>query len=211
MRIFIAIPCMESVNTLFFQSILSLSFGDLGPPKYGISRSSLIYDARNSLAQTALDAGADRIMWLDSDMVFNPDIVTRLSSDLDEGRDFVSGLCFKRQNPIIPVCYKATGYTQDGDKFTPFAEHYSDYPKDDIFEVAGAGLAACMVSAQLLRDIYETYGAPFSPVPGFGEDLSFCRRCEEMGVKMYVDSRVKVGHVANTIVTEESYLNGLVL
>ena len=57
MKIFIAIPCMDSVNTLFFQSVLSLNMESLGSPKYGVSRSSLIYDARNALAQTAIDAG----------------------------------------------------------------------------------------------------------------------------------------------------------
>ena len=209
-RIFVAIPCMETVNTEFFQSILGLKFGDLGAPRYGVSRSSLVYDARNSLAKVALDAGAERIMWLDSDMTFEPDVIQRLSADLDEGRDFVTGLCFKRKSPVLPVIYKETGYTQseDLDKVTPFATIYEDYPKDSIFEVAGAGFACTMISADLMREVYDVYGAPFAPQPGFGEDLSLCRRLEEMGVKMYCDSRIKVGHVASTIVDEAFYLDG---
>lgn len=211
MKIFVAIPCMESVNTLFFQSVLSLQFGEIGPPKYGISRSSLIYDARNALAQTAIQSGADRILWLDSDMTFEPDILLRLSADMDQGRNFVTALYFKRKNPIGPVIYKETGYTEDGDRATPFATEYADYPKDSIFEIAGAGFGACMISTKLVEAVYKEYGAPFAPVPGFGEDLSFCRKCEEMNIKMYCDSRIKAGHVANTIITEESYLNGVKL
>lgn len=211
MKIFVAIPCMDFVNTHFFQSILSINMGNLGIPQYGISRSSLIYDARNMLTETALKSGADRIMWLDSDMTFEPDIIQRLSSDMDEGRDFVSGLYFKRKNPIGPVVYKDTGYIQDGNKLTPYAHGYDDYPKDTIFECAGVGFGAVMIKAELVRDVYETFGAPFAPQPGFGEDLSFCRRLEELGVKMWCDSRVKLGHVASTIVTEESFLNGITL
>ena len=212
MKIFIAIPCMETVNTMFFQSILSLNMGDLGPPKYGVSRSSLVYDARNALCKTAIDAGADRVMWLDSDMIFDSDIVQRLSSDMDEGREFVSGLYFTRKNPIKPVVYIETGYNDDGNgKVTPYAHEFRDYPKDSVFECAGVGFGACMVTTDLLKAVYDQYGAPFAPMPGFGEDLSFCRRVEEMGVKMYCDSRVKCGHVASLVITEDGYLNGLTL
>ena len=211
MKIFIAIPCMESVNTSFLQSLLGLNMGDLGYPKYGISKSSLIYDARNMLAETALKSGADRIMWFDSDMTFEPEIIQKLSADLDEGRDFVSGLYFKRKNPIGPVVYKETGYLQDGDKVTPYAHCYEDYPDSQLFECAGVGFGAVMMNAQLIRDVYDAFGAPFAPQPGFGEDLSFCRRCTELGVKIWCDSRVKLGHVASTIITEESYKNGVTL
>ena len=211
MKIFIAIPCMDSVNTLFFQSVLSLNMESLGSPKYGVSRSSLIYDARNALAQTAIEAGAERIMWLDSDMVFEPDVIQRLSADMDEGREFVSGIYFKRKNPVAPVVYKKTGYIENGNKLTPYAVEYADYPKDEIFDVAGVGFGCCMMAVDLLKQVYEKYGAPFAPSPGFGEDLSLCRRLEEMGVKMWCDSRVKAGHVASTIVTEDSYIRGITL
>lgn len=208
MKIFIAIPCMETVNTEFFQCMLNLKSGS-EPVKYGISRSSLIYDARNALAQTAIEAGAERVLWLDSDMIFQPDILQRLSADMDEGREIVSALYFTRKNPIGPVVYKETGYSGEEDgKLIPFAEKYVDYPRDDIFTCAGFGFGACMVSVDLIREVFDKHGAPFAPSPGFGEDLAFCRRVEEMGVPMYCDSRIKCGHVAHTIVTEESYLNG---
>ncbi len=209
MKIFIAIPCMETINTMFFQSILGLNMGDLGAPRYGVSRSSLVYDARNALARTAIDSGADRVLWLDSDMIFEPDIVRRLSADMDEGREFVSGLYFTRKNPIKPVLYAETGYSGEEDgKLIPFAHPMMDYPKDTIFECAAVGFGACMVTTDLIKRVFDQYGAPFAPIAGFGEDLSFCRRVEELGVKMYCDSRVKCGHVAQSIITEESYLSG---
>ena len=212
MKLFIAIPCMETINTMFFQSILNLNMGDLGAPRYGVSRSSLVYDARNALAKTAIDSGADRVLWLDSDMIFEPDIGQRLSTDLDEGREFVSGLYFTRKNPIKPVLYEETGYSGEEDgKLIPFAREMMDYPKDTLFECAAVGFGACMVTVDLIQRVFDEYGAPFAPIAGFGEDLSFCRRVEELGVKMYCDSRVKCGHVANTIVTEESYFGNVQL
>ena len=212
MRTLIAIPCMDTVHTLFLQSILGLSL-DSGEVRYGTSCSSLIYNARNSLAKMAVDEEYDRVLWLDSDMVFDSDLLNRLSADLDAGPVFVSGLYFGRKNPINPVIYKETGYdsSEDGSRLIPFAKSYDDYPHDDLFEIKGAGFGAVMMSTDLIRQVYAKYGAPFAPMPGFGEDLSFCRRCEELGVTMYCDSRIKLGHVAYSVVTEDRYMAGAVL
>ena len=46
---------------------------------------------------------------------------------------------------------------------------------------------------------------PFSPIVGFGEDLSACMKLKKLGYKLWCDSNIKVGHVARTVVTEDSY------
>lgn len=209
MRTMIAVPCMDMVHTAFVEALLKLQ--PVGEIEFGITCSSLIYDARNVLAKKAIDAGCERILWLDSDMVFAPSLIRQLSADLDDGREFVTGLCFSRKNPIGPTIYKETGYTKDGRELNPFATKYLDYPKDQIFEVAACGLAACMMTTKLIQRIYAEYGAPFSPQPGFGEDLSFCIKCEQSGIPVYCDSRIKVGHVGNIIINEELYEQGVKL
>lgn len=209
MKTFIAMPCMDMVHTAFMDALLHLL--PTGEVEFGITCSSLIFNARNLLAKRALDSGCDRILWLDSDMVFTPTLLIDLSADLDEGREFVSGLAFKRKNPIEPTIYKETGYTQNGRELIPFAEPFKDYPRNDIFQVKAVGLAACLMTTDLVMRVYDKYGAPFAPQPGFGEDLSFCIRCEEMGVPIWCDSRVKVGHIAQTVVTENFYDKGVIL
>ena len=37
---------------------------------------------------------------------------------------------------------------------------------------------------------------------GFGEDLSFCIRAQELGRKIYCDSRIKMGHVGLRVFEE---------
>lgn len=209
MKTLIAMPCMDMVHTAFMESLLKLQ--PAGDVDFGITCSSLIYDARNMLTKKAIDTGCDRILWLDSDMVFHPTLLKKLSSDLDEGREFVTALCFSRKNPVGPTIYKEMGYTQNGRELTPFAKKYKDYPKNEIFEVSGCGLAAAMMTVHLVKQIYAEHGAPFSPQPGFGEDLSFCIKCEQSGIPVYCDSRIKVGHVGQTIVTEETFEKGVVL
>ena len=67
-RYMIAIPCMEMMHTAFVSSLVNMR--RVGANKVTFLSNSLIYDARNMLAAEALDTGADRILWLDSDMVF---------------------------------------------------------------------------------------------------------------------------------------------
>lgn len=204
MRVLIAVPAMESVATEFYQSCLGLRHD--GTAVWTVTRSSLIYTARNALAEKAINDGFDRVLWLDSDMVFGPDLLERFSADMDEGRDFVCGLYFKRKKPYVPVIYKDLMVQQAENGFVrPLANIYEDYPRDSVFEVAGAGFGAVMTSVDLLRRCHSEFGQPFTPVVGFGEDLSFCVRVQKLGVPMYCDSRIKVGHIGSVVITEEIY------
>lgn len=204
MSTYVAIPCMDQVPTEFMKNLLALK-----PQRgtaYGITVATLIYDARNILAKAVFETECDRVMWFDSDMIFDTDIMDRLSADIDEGRDFVTALYFTRKNPIKPVIFKNSGYKvlPDGMKES-YAGFYDDYPRDDIFEIDSAGFGACMMTKKLLEEVYSNYGAPFAPMPGFGEDISFCKRCKDMGAKLYCDSKIRAGHIANMVVTQDTY------
>ena len=212
MKTMIAIPCLDNVPSLFMEKLLSLR---RAPDTLIVTaRSSLVYDARNLLCQMAVDRCLDRILWIDSDMVFDADLMERLSADLDAGCRIVSALCFTRKNPIKPVIYSETGFREcdDGsDKVTTYSTCIEDYPKDQLFEVKGIGFAATMMDVTVVEQVFERFGTPFSPIAGFGEDLSFCRKCDELEIPMHCDSRIKVGHIAQTVVTEEKYLQGVIL
>lgn len=212
MKYLIAIPCMDMVHTPFLRALLSLERAQ-GSVQYAISCSSLIYTARNKLLEDAVKNGADRILWFDSDMDFPPDTMLRLAADMDEGKEFVSGLYFKRRAPIQPVIYENVGYyhntMSDGsESVTPVAITMDDYPRDSMFEIEAAGFGCVMHSVDLARRIMEKYGAPFSPILGFGEDLSFCKRAKDVGATLWCDSRIKLGHIGIGTITEETYING---
>ena len=210
MSIYVAIPCMDKVDTEFVKSLMSFNV----PPRtaYGFTVASLTYDARNTLAKNILETECDRVMWVDSDMTFDSDTILRLSADIDEGRDFVSGLYFTRKNPIKPVIFNRVGYHESSNGLKEsHADFYMDYPRDAIFEIEAAGFGCVMISTKLLKAVTDEYGAPFNPIPGFGEDISFCKRCRELGYKLYCDSRIKAGHIGSIVVTEDTFDQGVTL
>lgn len=204
MKTLIVVPCMDMLHTGFFTSAMQLN--RVGDCELRITSSSLIYDARNQLAKAAVDGGFDRVLWLDSDMTFQPDLMERLNARIDEGREIVSGIYFTRRAPVKPVVYKDVGVKQlEGGMVFPYADSYLDYPQNDIFECAGVGFGAVMTTVDLLKRVQEKYGLPFSPMIGFGEDLSFCLRLKEMGVPVYCDSSIKCGHIGLITFSEQLY------
>lgn len=192
MKTLVAIPCMDMVHTAFCRSLVGLRpVGDA--VEYRFSQNSLVYDSRNQIAEYAITNRFDRVLWLDSDMTFEPDLMARLANDLDAGREMVSCLYTTRKTNITPCIYKKI--TPSGRHGLPEAHSFTDYPKDTIFEVAGCGFGAVMMETELIHDVMRQYGYMFSPIIGMGEDLSFCFRVSSLGKKMFCDSRIKCGHI----------------
>lgn len=202
MKYLIAVPCMDMVQTPFVCSLVAMQPLN-GPTEITFGANSLIYDTRNQLADKAVREGFDRVLWLDSDMTFSPDLARRLSTRLDEGCEYVSAFYTTRKNPIRPCVFK--NFTAD----PPVMEFYEDYPRNSLFEIAGSGFGGVMVSTGLIRRVLEAYGRPFSPILGVGEDLSFCARARALGARLYCDSSIKMGHIGFTEFTESTYIERL--
>ena len=204
-RILIAIPCMDTVPVAFMTSLVNLEkpFNT----HYAVHANSMIYDSRNTFAAKAITGGYDRVLWLDSDMVFDHDMLTRLNADMNKhGLDFVSGIFFKRRMPTGPCIYRDLIYgANDDGTVKAEAIPYTDYPRDDLFETKGAGFGAVLMTTDLLKAVWEAYGPPFQPLVQMGEDLSFCWRVTQIGRKMWCDSRVKVGHAGLHVFGEETW------
>ena len=175
---------------------------------FALITGTLIFQARNTIAEKAIKAGFDRVMWIDSDMVFPVDTMIRLSADMDMGLDFVSGICFTRKEPIKPIFYKELSWKLDGNTVKTGLTCYSEYPKDSLFEVQGCGFGCCITSARLLKDMIEKRGQPFWPLMGMGEDTTFCFHARNAGYKLFCDSRIKVGHVGKKVFDELEYMEG---
>lgn len=207
MKVLIAVPCMDMVSTSFMTSLVGLDSLPDAEVEMCAVQSSLVYDARNDLGQRAIAGGYDRVLWLDSDMVFPGNIITRLNKRLDEGLDFVSGLYFTRKEPIMPTLYKDVRMEEapEHGKKTAVLEPYPDYPRDSLFEIASCGFGCVMMKTEIISEIFKNFGLPFSPVLGFGEDISFCLRASKLGYKLWCDSSIKLGHVGYTVITESIY------
>lgn len=203
MNIMVAVPCLDFMMSDFVIALTGLQHNGHNVTNV-YAKSSLTYDARNGLADAAM--GYDAVLWLDTDMVFNPDTISKFVDDLDAGMDMVCGIYITRKPPYAPCIYDKYGIRKNDDGTAdPVLTSFKKYPRDSVFEVAACGFGGVMMKTELLKEVKEKYGLPFSPLLGFGEDISFCIRVNELKRKIWCDSRIKFGHVGYTIFNEGYY------
>lgn len=195
----IAVPCMDSVPARFCQSIAMLNkMGNNTGICFQIG--SLIYSSRENLARRAVEYGAEYIMWLDSDMVFEPDLMQKLFERIEDGT-IVSGLYFRRVPPFTPVLFTKLDIDEKGCHW----EAPKDVPSDKPFGIAACGFGAVLMPTDACVAVFNKFGTMFSPIGGIGEDLAFSWRARQCGYKIICDPNIKLGHVGYTVVNAEFY------
>lgn len=150
----------------------------------------------------------DWLIFIDDDMTWQPSAISTLvetqrSLDLD----IVGGLCFQRGAPFQPTLYRQGegGYT--------FMEVW---PENTAVEVDATGMAFTLVTRRAIEKMVPGWPTfeerqHMPPPPVFkwtgelGEDFLFCREAKEAGLRVYVDTSVKVGHIAEITVDEKTF------
>lgn len=199
MKILIAVPCMDQVPAPFAQSLAMLQ--KVGDCVLAMQMGSLIYTSRNNLATRAIQSEADYIFWLDSDMVFDPDVLIRMMDTLKKNKlDILTGLYFRRVPPYSPVLFDMLEIKDQRASWTAFHEI-----PEGLFEVGGCGFGCVLMDTGVFLDVQAKFKQMFAPVGNVGEDLSFCWRARECGYKIYCDPSIICGHVGYQIVDDKFY------
>lgn len=205
MKILIAVPTFENIMPETFKSI------------YGLDRCGhwVVFDfirgydcaqARNRIAQEAMDEGADYVLMVDNDVVLPGDAIANF---LDDPVDVCLGVYPNRNGDNV-----YTGATcacrLDQPDGTPYYNYptESEYSAQEINAMARAGLKKARIHgggfgcAFVKTDVFRKLKWPWFKwveyEDGHGvlsEDLYFCEQCKEAGIPVYTDPRVRCGHV----------------
>lgn len=198
-KIMIAVPCMDMVPAQFASSLAMLQKGD-NITAVAFQISSLVWTARDALATKALQSDADYILWLDSDMVFEPDTLLRLLEHAAPDT-IVTGMYFRRVQPYSPVLYDKLDIDEDGKVET---EQTKEIP-EGLQEKAGCGFGCVLTPVDAFAEVIASCRQLFAPIIGLGEDLSFCWRARQCGYKILVDPSIPLGHVGYQVITKPFY------
>lgn len=197
MKTLIAIPCMDQVPAQFCESLANLK--RVGECEIAFKISSLIYTSRDALAKEALKIGAKYILWLDSDIVFAPDLMIRMINTIKEDT-ILTGVYYRRGKPYKPVIFDELELTENGWKWSD-CENLPDMP----FEIEGCGFGCVLMPTEAVAGVMLNFKQIFNPISGIGEDLSFCWRVRQSGYKIICDPTLKVGHVGHMVIGEDFY------
>lgn len=188
MRLLIAVPTTDYMPADFVKSLAKLQ-QELGRQRVAydveILSGTLVYIARNRLANKAINEGYTHVLWLDSDMIFDPHVVDDL---MDCGKEMVCGAFVSRRPPYGPCIYSSIRQNE--------VEKVKDFGLKP-FRVDGCGFALVLTSVELLQAVTQKFGTTFQPTEYYGEDLAFCWRVGQIGREIWCDPSVRPGHIAH--------------
>lgn len=191
----IAVPALDYVNQMFVQSLIDLveQLNREGVPhEVKFLCGTLVYVARDKLAQHALNNGFTQVLWLDADMVFPPSIYDDLN---DWGKEITCAVFHSRRPPYVSAIFSS---------LAPI-ERVERYPID-LFRVEGCGMACVLMSVDALRRVcLANNGMMFLPTAELGEDLAFCQRARKIGIEIWCDGAARLGHVGHTVIYPEDH------
>lgn len=155
------------------------------------------FEARNDFVEDML---GDWLLQLDTDHCFAPDTLERLLRLAARHDAKVISAIYQYKmpphNPVVGV------WTPEG-RVAPLL----DWPRDlDILEVGVVGAGCLLVHRDVFnkirRDLREQ---PFSIRKGLSEDYSFCQRCRDLAIPVYLAPKVQCHHVIDTVLSLRDY------
>ena len=197
MKLLIAVPTTDYVHADFVKSLCNLT-SELARKKIDhtveILSGTLVYIARTRLANKAINEGYTHVLWIDSDMVFNEQILDDL---MFCGKEMVCG-AFVSRRPTYNSCIYSSITKNEIEKVTEFGTK--------PFRVDGCGFALVLTSVDLLQAVTQRFGTTFQPTDYYGEDLAFCWRVKQIGREIWCDPSVRPGHIAHVPVYAGEHL-----
>lgn len=166
---------------------------------------------RELAASLVLQSKTDWSLWIDSDIMFQPEHVDMLRNVANkENRKIISGIYYITYDPdtsfrnIVPAIYK---YNNNDNLHYPIL----DFKEDNIFNVDAIGFGFVLIHNSVFYQLKEKYSWLFNEHfydNNFfiSEDISFCKKLKEQNISIFVHPKVKVDHVKK-VIFNESYVN----
>ena len=197
-KVMVGVPIHRPIEFKVFESFMRMTNRRTNIHlEFSMISSSLVYDAREYIANEFLKSDCDFLMFIDSDMTFHPQSIEFL---VKHDKEFVTAKAFKRVKPYQPCFY--TKVIIDEEKNEPPQLETPVGYGDGLLPIEGAGLACALIK----RSAFEKINAPyFFPLPHVGEDLTFCNKLKKAGVKMYVDTTLQFGHLSQQEIFEKDF------
>lgn len=183
-----------TVRASFLESLLQTFVQPPEGCRVSFSQATGLYvdRLRDELAGRFLDRGeGEWLLFVDSDMVWQPEDVDKLLDSGRSGRLVVGGVYFNTTSEGVAT----VAWPGEPD------EKRLDWRGGGLKPVKAIGTGFLLIHADVLGDVREHFGAMFEnqrnpDAPGgwVGEDVNFCWRAGQLGHQVWADCDVVLGH-----------------
>ncbi len=161
--------------------------------------------ARSIMASDAMREGFEETMWIDADVVFDPNDVDKLRG---HGKPLVAGLYTKKGKPEFAGKWKpgtqAVKFGADGGLLEmEYVGMGFTLIRREVYEAVGSRLLQCGGAYDPTKTIVP-YFLPMIVPNGTGhdylsEDYSLCYRARQVGFAPFADTTIKLGHAGRKV------------
>lgn len=179
---------------------------------YSIGYDPVVYYTRNRILGGQNTAGRtqkpwqgkqdyDRMVWIDSDMVWNPQDVLKL---LAHDKPIVAGTYMMGNNTHYPIVEKLDFNHLDLHGVFRFLDRAEMQTKTEPFRVSYTGFGFIAIKKGVIESMeYPWFRPRWVSTDGFhdfcAEDVGFCWTAQELGHEIWIDPSIRVGHEKSVV------------
>lgn len=198
--VFIGIPAYGPIPVLTVSALANTlqQCGVAGvDAELGIEQRGIVTVARDQVLDSFLQSGKQKLFWIDSDMVWEPESFFRMLA-LSTTRDVVSAAYPSKKDGVTEFQVSGTGVPETPDPY-------------GLFEVAGLGLGFTIMDRSVCEQVANAAPRVTDDVSGRelaaafrvdtvdgrrrGEDIAFFADIRALGHKVWLDPTIRLGHV----------------
>lgn len=200
MKILIAVPTYENITPETFKSIYDLDKGG-HDCTFEYFRGYGAAQARNKIADRAIQMKADYVFMVDNDVELPKDTLVTM---LDDPKDVCLGAYAYRSG-------RYDGETCVCKLYDDKAHEYFNFPRESLYtwrelqkeernklEIHGGGMGCALIKTSVFERLKYPWFEWVMYADRHGnlsEDLYFCVNCRKAGIRIYTDTRIRCGHV----------------
>jgi hypothetical protein len=145
---------------------------------------SVLAEARQECIKRSIEAGAEWIFSVDSDMRFP---VNAIKGMMDHDLPVVAANCSKRKRPVGPTARKVNAALNEDH------ESHAVWPDPNVMgleQVQTVGFGVVLIKADVFKRIeWPWFTQPWHEEAqrSIGEDIMFCIRCHDAGIPIHID------------------------
>lgn len=188
---------MCSGGTVRAETVMSLIGGIYYLGERGIAANILMqiggYVAlnRNKIVAEAIKANATHLMFLDADMMFDPEAIYQL---IEHQKDIIAGNYNVRRDPLSKGASGSTVKMMVDKQIVSLTE----LPKG-LFQCYAAPTGFMLIRLDIFKKLKKPYFVEWETPDGLHttEDIEFCKRANTVNIKIYCDPEIKIGHIGS--------------